>query len=352
MLTASSDGAIEGGRRDNNFGVVRLMFAIFVIIGHAPEMVDGNLSRELLHRVFGTLPLSAIGVDGFFIVSGYLITKSYLSPTSTVKRYLSSRVLRIYPAYIVAYLISFYIFGPLSGGDISGGLGWQGWLRQAMSMAFLLEPHVPGAFERLPMPFLNGPMWSLAQEFRCYVAVLLLGSAAAFRHRTLFAVGVMVGVLVLLHPPIAFARMAAIFFCGSAFYVFRDRIPYRGSVCIVAAIGWSLGMLFPLLAEPATVTFGAYVLFWFIFNVRAPFLQRVGRRTDISYGLYLYAWPIASLLIIHDRNISPWILTAVTLVAAATAGFISWHCVESPSLWLKEAVVRRRRRQQPSFESS
>jgi peptidoglycan/LPS O-acetylase OafA/YrhL len=71
--------ASEAGSRDNNFGFLRLLFATLVIVSHSPELVDGNRSREILTSLFGTISFGELGVDGFFIISGYLVAKSFTS---------------------------------------------------------------------------------------------------------------------------------------------------------------------------------------------------------------------------------------------------------------------------------
>ncbi|RYD28140.1 MAG: acyltransferase, partial [Lysobacteraceae bacterium] len=75
-----------------------------VVLAHTPELIDGNRSRELLTRLFGTISFGELAVNCFFIVSGYLISASYLNSPSAGS-YLSKRVARIYPGFIVAFAI-------------------------------------------------------------------------------------------------------------------------------------------------------------------------------------------------------------------------------------------------------
>lgn len=335
------------GRGENNFGALRLLFAMLVILSHSSELIDGNRSREFIARTFGNLTFGTIGVYGFFIISGYLVTKSFRESRSA-GIYLLKRVLRIYPAFIVAYLLCVVVLGPLVGGRIASMSATD----EFGQILRLQPPLMSGVFAGTPYPLLNGSMWTIAYEFRCYLLVLFAGMTLLLSHR-LF-VGLFTAFCLTLaaaHPPIldnyvSFAartiglpffdfEFAGVFGCGALFYLYRDRIDYDWRIALLAAAAM-IGLLFSSrLAVAAVAILGGYVLFWFAFKVKLPLLASIGTKVDISYGLYLYAWPIQMVLIWSTPGINPWLVFLVTTAIGGALGFASWHLVERPALKLK-----------------
>ncbi|SDN70461.1 Peptidoglycan/LPS O-acetylase OafA/YrhL, contains acyltransferase and SGNH-hydrolase domains [Methylobacterium phyllostachyos] len=328
--------------RANNFGTLRLLFAALVILAHAPELVDSDRSRELLTRVFGTLSFGEVAVDGFFLVSGYLITASYRAKRSFAD-YVMRRVRRIYPGFVVASLLCIAVVAPLAGGDLAALSPPETLAR----LALLLMPVVPGAFADLPYPMLDGSMWTIPCEFGCYLLLGLVGTARALRRRGRY-LAMLAGLSILLvlrwlflpigHPGDGqgslseMIRLSFVFACGGAFQLFADRIAYTGRGAALAA-GLLLPLLFsPPLAEPAFALLGGYLIFWFAFAVRPLALSRATAQVDPSYGLYLYAWPIQNLLIAWVPGLAPWTGAALTLAAALPLGILSWFLVERPML--------------------
>ena len=154
----------------NNIGLLRLLFASLVIIGHAPEMMDGNRSHEPLTMIFHSLSLGELSVDAFFLLSGYLITRSMIG-TGSLSRYLERRVLRIYPAFIVAYLLSVFVLGPFVHAQ-----PWMELPSTFLRLVMLKNPmSYPGQLPGLFYPDLNGAMWTISYEFRCYLLIGALG---------------------------------------------------------------------------------------------------------------------------------------------------------------------------------
>jgi peptidoglycan/LPS O-acetylase OafA/YrhL len=159
----------------NNAGVVRLVLASCVIIGHAPEMVDGNRHHEPMTMLFHTLSLGEMAVDGFFLLSGYLVTSSLLRSTS-LSSYFFKRIMRIYPGFWLASLL--VTFGLGIAIDTPPGPG----LHFPLRMLMLVEPP-PFSLAFLHCHALNGSMWTLAYEMRCYVFIALLFVLGFFRSR-------------------------------------------------------------------------------------------------------------------------------------------------------------------------
>lgn len=340
--------------RDNNFNFLRLLFALLVLVAHAPELADGNRDRELLTRVFHTLSFGEVAVDGFFLLSGYLIVMSW-ERRGSFWDFVQKRVRRIYPAFIVACLLGIFVLAPLAVPSVRAYFAQLNYGQLAASTLRLEQPEVPLVFAGTPFPLINGAMWSIAYEVRCYLLVALVGLLGARLHRWgWLALAAFALALLPLHEqvnrwdfawreqllkaPQEFFRLLAFFAVGACFYLFRRFIVLRGRWAAVAA-GLLVGLLFwPNLATLGLATAGAYALFWVAFAPIAA-LNVFKRLTDISYGLYLYGWPVQKLLLWHFPTVSVWVLLAATAVLASLAGYASWHLVEAP--WLKKAPGKR-----------
>lgn len=327
---------------------MRLLFAALVIGAHSPEMIDGDHSREPLSRIFGTLSLGELAVGGFFLISGYLITASVMSGAG-LGDYFRKRVLRIYPAFLVCTLICVFLVAPLVGGDIQ--FGPLGWVRLAGRTLALQAPDVPGVLTGLPYATLNGSMWTIVYEFRCYILAALFGLLGLYRRRGLYlglTAAMILGNLLfalpavaaathlhgaanaLLGEPVLTVKTLAAFMAGACFKLFAVRWDGRWALgCTAAMVGL---MFFSPLAWIGLITFGAYALFWAAFKVAWPWFRRLNRDDDISYGVYLYAWPIGALTLWYWRDVSPLTLGTITLAGAVVAGALSWWLIEKPAV--------------------
>lgn len=345
------------GAHQNAFGFLRLLFASLVIVSHVPEVIDGGPRREILSRLTGTITFGSFAVYGFFVISGYLITGSLLSSTG-VTAYLLKRVARIYPAFILASLVCLVVVAPLSGAAFSGTP-----LHTAVSslgrMAILARPVAEHPFAGQHYSDresgLNGAMWTIQYEFACYLMVVGLGAAGLLKRRwpvPVLALGLLVlGTAAadrlpawLSHtrlfpgPPDQLILLPAIFLAGASYRLYRHEIRFTPLLTGVAAVAFAAALFSWWTVWLGYAVFGSYCIFAV---ARAGAGTRVGRindRTDISYGIYLYASPTIQLLVRYVGGQSLVLVGVLTWAIAALAGWLSWRLVEKPVL----ALVRDR----------
>jgi peptidoglycan/LPS O-acetylase OafA/YrhL len=342
---------LEKGRA-NNFDAMRLALAIMVIFSHSYPLLRGSNDTEPFFRATGGQRTAGeLAVDGFFLVSGYLITASWQRSRGLID-YLRRRVLRIYPGFLVAVAFSSFVAGPLIVSDRA-----EFW-RTFDYVAFVKNAlGLNGAYT--PKVGVNGSLWSVRYEFHCYLAIAALGLMGVVRRRflillfTLFCTVLCAGILIykmempgsrltwLWGFPGFWPRLAACFFAGAIFHLYADRMIHSGRLALLAFVVLLIAAFVPgSKALPLLVPYlGGYLVFYLAF-LPAGRLKDISQRGDLSYGLYLYAFPIQLILIHQFRPyLSPTGLTALATIATSVFAALSWHFVERPFLRLKKAAI-------------
>lgn len=334
--------ADAGGRavHANNFGALRLVFATLVILSHSFPITQGWANSEPLARLTGTVAFGELAVDFFFLLSGYLITQSAEKSRGNIA-YLKKRIARIYPGFIVASLVSIFVVGMLAGGRMNNDPLVEA-ARVCFGLVTLSQPQLTGAFQGAHYTALNGSLWTIRYEFICYIIVMVAHAAGLLRHRpaylAIIAALFVTTALVLLPGmhPVAKAyngvRLTAFFLTGGAFYLYRSNIRYDDRLAVVAALVLLASMSNAYTANVGIAVAGGYLLFWLGFRSLGSTIQGVGQKNDISYGVYLYAWPIQNLVAWYAPGVSPWVVFLVSTPAAYLFGAISWVLVERPAL--------------------
>jgi peptidoglycan/LPS O-acetylase OafA/YrhL len=343
LLGSAVIGALKL-RRPNNFDVIRLVLAASVIVSHSFALPFGNGSREPLVAItYGQTTLGSVAVAGFFIVSGYLVTNSWFA-SGGFRPYITKRLLRVYPGYAVVILFGMLIIGPA----FSGLAYFKTFNVVDVIRSFVIFAETPGqGFPQLPYHNLNGNLWTIQFEFACYLAMpLLLLLARSRRWPVVAALLLTLPVAALPVTPLgpdmtsrlayglhyAFG-FASYFLAGMAMFLFTPKVTVPGVVLSGGLL--ALGALVPPLFAFVLPICGAYLLL-----ALALCTPEVGRaffsRYDLSYGTYLYGWPIGQvILLIVGSHGSPWLLIALTLPATLLVALGSWILVERRFIRMK-----------------
>jgi peptidoglycan/LPS O-acetylase OafA/YrhL len=329
--------------RDNNFQLIRLLAATSVVLFHSYALTNHWTDEPLWRRV-PELNLGALGVACFFVISGFLVTQSWLARERVVP-FVAARALRIYPALAGAVALTLVLAW------MSGTLSLVGFLTDPQTLDYVahvtpawdMRHQLPGAFPGNPIPHdVNGSLWTLPVELRLYVAVLVAGVIGLLARRLAwFAVLWLLLAWWLWHPaglpPPPFDKVTGdlvlLFALGSLAFVWRKAIPVSLAIAAAALLlvivnpaDLARGVLFaPLLAYSVLVAAYHPRLVWPAFN-------RVG---DYSYGVYVYSFPIQQTLVQRIPGIEPAPLFALAIALTLVVAALSWHFLEQPALGLK-----------------
>lgn len=328
--------------RDNGFNTLRLVAAFAVVVSHAFPLTG---VAEPLQQFTG-FSIGSLAVCVFFLISGYLIPASLVR--GSLWRYVEKRARRIMPGLVVAVLVCAFVLGPLATTLPAGRyLGAMGTYRFLGNMAFLPVGYdLPGVFENNPMQAVNGSLWSLKFEVACYVFVPLAMFVARLRKAVVIAALVASFAIVHLvdqnggsgrYYLYTMAHLFRFYGMGMVFFLFADRIPLNrtlglGALALVIAAAYT-----PFFAECVAV-FGSYAVI--VFAYHSPhWFRALTARGDISYGIYVYAFPIQQLLVPLTAGFAVagvgmgWLANAaITVPLVSLAGLASWLLVEKPAL--------------------
>ncbi|MBX3020237.1 MAG: acyltransferase [Bdellovibrionales bacterium] len=314
-----------------------------------------------------------IGVDLFFVLSGFLITGLLADSRGSqtyFRRFYLRRTLRIFPLYYFLLLIYF-----VGRNALPLGLNSEGHALATSSLWSYTSNFLLAAKGWDSLPVLVGHLWTLAIEEQFYLlwpfviafvptrlvlwicAVLILlcpvarawqGDLAAyvltpFRMDTLAAGA---GLALLLRGPYASRvrrlSLPLLAFSGAMLVaLFVLRAPFRGEDPLILSLGLSLFALFftalisSLLSGPS----------WLSAVFRWRELRTLGR---ISYALYLVHQPVCLLLLFGgftpavlqyfdpSSAVALFAFFALPFAASVVLALVCWFVIERPVLRLKD----------------
>ncbi|NKX43583.1 acyltransferase [Roseibacterium sp. KMU-115] len=315
--------------RSGNLDGLRLMLAAAVVVSHAWPLALGPGTAEPLAGLTGHA-LGGWAVGLFFFLSGLLVTAS--AERRTARAFWAARMRRIVPGLGAALLVTLGL--AYASGATAGLAEAAAWVLRALTLVSI-EHRLTGAFAANPYPLvLNGPLWSLFHEVAayalCFAFVALGGTRRPFAVAALLTLSTLAALLADALPGRigTFAPLFAAFALGMAAHIFRARLPLSpvlalAALPLVAVAPWPLAI--------AALAYAALTL-----ALRAPAPPLPG---DISYGVYIYGWPVAQTIVHLLPGIGPVALAALSLAATLPLAIASWHLVERPALPRRAVTV-------------
>lgn len=343
--------------KDNAFGVARLVLASLVILTHSFYL--GGYGAEWVGRFSrGQESIGGLAVKGFFVLSGLLITRSFMGSRS-LKDFAWSRFLRIMPGFWVSLVVVAFFFAPLTMYILNGSIdGFHVFAQNGpidyIKHNFFLDMRqydILAITSSLPWKnAFNGSLWTLIYEALAYVMVGVIGFFGVIKDKSKIVLTLGIGLYMLFmvrvsNPAaiksifpwmydIQLVSLLLFFTMGAIFYLYRDSIVYKNKyvilsaiVLVVAARNGFYGLVSPVL----------YPYFVLYVACRFPYFKNIDRKADYSYGIYIYAFPVQQLLSALGFNKHHYIVySVVTLLITIPFAVLSYHVVEKPALKLKK----------------
>lgn len=349
--------------RNNNTDIIR---------GTYYPHIDGLRAFAVLSvLLFHAYPMSCsggfIGVDVFFVISGYLITKGLLADLDkgeyTIGKFYMRRIRRILPAYVamiaftmlccvVCYYgnqINLFAKTALSSACFSTNLFFYKtsgyfspnaqdnpllnlWSLSVEEQFYIFFPLILAALHRYFRRSMKPVVWclSIASLIGSSFYVLFLHrDTAAFYLLPSRAWELLAGCLLAMHCRETFVRWkwngVVLIVLVLSFFLFSDSLPFPGITAIIPIIcavvllaSGHVGWAAPVLQHPITVFIG-----------------------KISYSLYLFHWPllVCGHYVLDEYMPNGWV-SLIALVMSFICSVLSWRYIETPF---------RRMRREPKY---
>jgi peptidoglycan/LPS O-acetylase OafA/YrhL len=338
--------------RDNNFNLIRIVAALAVLIEHSFILSTGTNDAQPFKDLGKSM--AQIGVDVFFITSGFLVTASLLTRQSAIE-FIWARVLRIYPALVVMLLLT--VFGL---GIFFTQLPISSYLANSMTYVYLLKCatlitgaayELPGVFEGNPFKnAVNGSLWTMPIEIAMYAILVIVWIALRVTKRSrlrLFKLAIVAGAAIaggwffvrhfyLAGAPSGFSYM---FFSGAAFCVLKEHIKLSGFLFLVVMIA----LVFSAMANRHAffVVYELTIVYFVIYFAYVPsgLIRKYNQIGDYSYGVYIYAFPVQQSVAALVPGISVLSMALIATVITFVLAALSWHLLERHALGLKGLYV-------------
>lgn len=347
----------------NNFDLIRLLAALQVAMNHSMEIMGvelGGFWRDIIKLTY-LFP----GVPIFFFISGYLISRSFEN-NHNLFEYALNRILRLFPALIACVTLS-YVFIYTSGYMQVANASLSDWLLLYLGKVTFLQFYNPDFMRAYGDGVLNGSLWTISVEIQFYVIlpIVFLLIIKFAKNKVNLLLGILILVFLVINllfksvptpeynqlyyklfsvsfMPWFFMFLAGVFFQKN-FELFYKYLANRFVVifpiyCITAYyLAFTLGFELGNKINPILFLLLAVTIFSCAYSMQG-LSEKLLKRNDISYGVYIYHMPVVNILIYfgHKGNI---LYSSIVMLLTVVLAIASWKVIEKPCLALKRHAL-------------
>lgn len=345
----------------NNFNILRVTAALMVMAGHMSYIMGGLERPKLLGEEIQT-----IGVKIFFLIGGYLITKSFLSDSNII-RYSLKRILRIWPPLAVYTCFAAFILGPiLSELTVSEYFSNRNLWLYFKNLRFYVTYALPGVFTQNPYPnAINGSLWTLPVEVAMYIIVPIIitfskkrkdGSLYTALLATFTGLVCLIQILHHLYFPswrfviygtdIAQAMELVPFYLIGMLYAVTPVKKYLNIEVAFILVLFCSCMKFETVGQLIMLYLVFPYIIFSIALIEKPFFGNFMNRTEISYGIYLYGFFVQQIIVYYFLKYlkvlpSFSICLLISLLVTTILAYLSSIFIEKPSQKLCNYLTKK-----------
>lgn len=324
-------------KRSNNLSLLKFIAACLVIYSHSFALSLGRGNLDYLDTISkGSLSFGGFAVAIFFFSSGFFITKSIKKRGEN--NYLKTRVARIFPPLVVTVALTIIVCG-----QFFSCLSFYDFIFNKQTLLFclnmiLIPIHMlPGVFSNnIYGSYINGALWTLPVEFACYIAIYVLYKLSWLNEDKYKFISAFIFLsyfcLTFIKLPIfeillRYSQPAYVFFMGSCFYLFRNKIKISFKMLIISILCFLLLVIIGY-GKIATVFCLPYILIYYSFYCKQC-NNKIARVGDISYEIYLVGFPIQQMVVsLFGGNMDPRINLLYSLPIAIIIAYIIHEILE------------------------
>lgn len=335
-------------RGNNNLDLVRIIAALMVIFGHSFALTLTPNMQEPFNYFFPFTYSGSIAVKVFFFISGLLVTNSIIKSKS-ISEFTVARFFRIYPAFAITIILTGIAIGPLAyNGGINDYINNPGVFNYiSHSLFFDTQYFINGVFSgNRDGGSINGSLWTIAIEVSAYAVVLAIFIFTGFKRKTTSNI-ILLSIIII---PLTDIN-------GLNFIVDRNSEAYLLPSC------FALGSIFAINKKSIKLDFRIPVGFFIIYKTSYStdlshfafyagictsllyistfkLIKSIRIKNDISYGIYLWGFPIQQLLSYYYK-LDTVSLIIFSSIISIVVGYFSFVLIERPSMRLGKSILNR-----------